>query len=144
MTTITARDGVMAGDSRITDGDDNDTGFVVSGSERKIFRLRDGRLFGGSGDSEEIDILKLSLKKNHFTPHLSHVNGIVIFPDKTTFLYQGKLWTKIREPFYAIGSGAGYAMAAMYAGADAIEACKIGAMMDPFSGGRIRHLKIRK
>ena len=43
---------------------------------------------------------------------------------------------KIKAP-YAIGTGASFAFAAMYAGASAVEAVKIACRLDPTSGGRI-------
>ena len=49
MTTIAYKDGVLAGDQRLTS-----KGFIWHDKERKVFRLRDGSLFGASGDQVTI------------------------------------------------------------------------------------------
>jgi hypothetical protein len=43
-------------------------------------------------------------------------------------------WFEIGSPYYAIGSGQPYAMAAMTEGKTPIEACKIAAKLDPNTG----------
>lgn len=145
MTTIAARAGVMASDSRETDVHEAlETCFVVSNSSKKIWRLPDGRLFGGSDASEDITRLYIALEKHYGPPKLDHVCGLLINLDGSMELYEGNIWVKIKSPFYAIGTGAAYAMAAMHAGATAEKAAAIGAMMDPYSGGRIQVLKVRK
>lgn len=43
----------------------------------------------------------------------------------------------------AIGSGGDFAMAAMMGGADAREAVKIASKLDPYTGGKIRVIKVK-
>jgi hypothetical protein len=43
----------------------------------------------------------------------------------------------VLEPFYAIGSGAKAALAAMHCGRSAVEAVRIASRIDPYTGGRI-------
>jgi ATP-dependent protease HslVU (ClpYQ) peptidase subunit len=45
--------------------------------------------------------------------------------------------------FWAIGSGAPYALAAMYAGASATEAVKIAAKIDTSTGLPVKTLKVK-
>jgi hypothetical protein len=49
---------------------------------------------------------------------------------------------QILEPFYAIGSGAKAALAAMHCGKSAVEAVRIAARIDPYTGGRIVSMKL--
>lgn len=49
---------------------------------------------------------------------------------------------QILEPFYAIGSGAKAALAAMHCGKSAREAVKIAARIDPYTGGRVCTAKV--
>jgi hypothetical protein len=47
------------------------------------------------------------------------------------------IWTEVEEDFYAIGSGAGYAMTAMECGKSARQAVQMAARRDISTGGRI-------
>jgi ATP-dependent protease HslVU (ClpYQ) peptidase subunit len=142
MTTIAARAGVIAGDGRETDDDT-----VVSKTARKVFKLPDGRIVGLSGQTDLMHQLLQALKHKHPTPVLGDKVGALMYDLKgKLWLYEGVMWMRAdREyPYYAIGSGRCYALAAMHAGADAVKACKIGAEMDPFSGGLVRHVALKK
>jgi hypothetical protein len=46
---------------------------------------------------------------------------------------------QVMDSFYAIGSGAKAALAAMHCGKSAVEAVRIAARIDPYTGGRIVH-----
>lgn len=145
MTTIAARAGVMAADTlEIDNNEELDAAFKISARSKKIFRLPDGRLFGGAGSSEDILRLYDALRKKQPAPKLEHVSGLLMNLNGKLELYEGNIWQKVHEPYYAIGTGAGFAFAAMHAKADAVLAAKIGAMMDPFSGGRVLSLCVRK
>lgn len=50
----------------------------------------------------------------------------------------------VLEPFYAIGSGAKAALAAMHCGKSAIESVRIAARIDPYTGGRIVSMSLEK
>jgi hypothetical protein len=145
MTTIAARAGVMAADSRETDQHEAlEFSFVVSDKAHKLHRLPDGSIFGGADGSESIHRLLESLKKKHACPKIENVSGLLVPPTGGLRLYEGNVWLKVKEPYYAIGTGASFAMAAMHAGADAITAVRIAARMDPFSGGRVRWMRARR
>jgi hypothetical protein len=47
-----------------------------------------------------------------------------------------------RVGFYAVGSGAKAALAAMHCGKSAIEAVRIAARIDPYTGGHVVHMKL--
>ena len=136
MTTIAYRDGILAADSRETD----DKGYVLTDSSLKLYRVdvpNHGEcLLGGAGDSESIERLRRALIAGEDI-ELEDTEALLILPDGAYFLYEGHIWTEGLLPYYALGTGGGYATAAFRAGADAIRACEIGAAMDPLSGGEI-------
>lgn len=139
MTTVCARDGVLAGD-----GLECDEEMVVDRKCQKVFRLPDGRLVGFSGHSEQAHVLLDAMKNKLAIPRLEHCTGLMVDTKGAIWLYEGMVWRRCRVKFYAIGSGAYFAMAAMKAGADALKACRIGADMDPSSGGLVRWLSVTK
>ena len=143
MTTIAYKDRVMAADSRETSICDGESPMVLNDDCTKIFKLSDGSLFGASRGSEEIERLHQSLVDNLPPPKLEDINGLLVKPDETIWLYEGNIWQKIRQTYYAVGSGSLFAFAAMDAGASAIEAAEIGAKRDPYSGGKVIHLRLR-
>jgi hypothetical protein len=49
---------------------------------------------------------------------------------------------QILEPFYSIGSGSKAALAAMHCGRSAVEAVRIAARIDPYTGGRVISMKL--
>jgi hypothetical protein len=49
---------------------------------------------------------------------------------------------QVMESFYAIGSGAKAALAAMHCGKSAVDAVRIAARIDPYTGGRVMHMKL--
>lgn len=138
MTTVAYRDGVLAADSRITAAD-----MVVTDKATKVHRLRDGSLFGHAGSVEDAERLKRALVKGHDAPKDLDVIALLVHPDGTITLFEGNLWIKQTDPYYAIGSGAPYALGAMDAGADAPSAALIGSRRDTSSGGRIKKVTFR-
>jgi ATP-dependent protease HslVU (ClpYQ) peptidase subunit len=53
-----------------------------------------------------------------------------------------KNWLEVADPFFAIGNGMGYAIAAMQAGKSPLEACKIAHKYDPFTGPPFKNYKL--
>jgi ATP-dependent protease HslVU (ClpYQ) peptidase subunit len=49
---------------------------------------------------------------------------------------------KLRETFWAIGSGEQAAMVAMHMGATAKEAVEMAKRVDPYTGGRVREFSL--
>lgn len=139
MTSIAYKDGMMAGDSRVTF--DNT---VLPDTGRKVHRLRNGCLFGAAGSAEEIEKLKRTVMRNEDPPKSKDVSALKVDPDGTIWCYEGEIWSKVRTPFAALGSGTIAALAAMYAGADAKEAVKIAIKLDTHSGGRVNVVRLRE
>lgn len=137
MTTIAARDGEIAGDGRETDAD-----IVIRDTCCKIWRLPDGSLLGAAGSSEDCMRLYLALKSKQPLPKLEECSAIMIKPNGSMVLFEGNIWQPIEQKYYAVGSGAGVAFGAMDAGATAKRAATIGSKRDPFSGGKVRSLRL--
>lgn len=144
MTTVAYRDGVLASDGRVTIKD-----VVDSDNDRKIFRLSDGSVFGMAG--EYIGGLKLlALMKQQAkkpapklpSPTLKGTKALFITPENTLWYFEVDFWEKLKHPYYAIGSGGKFALAAMDAGADAKAAVRIGMKRDVYSGGKLRWLEV--
>lgn len=143
MTTIAYRDGVLAGDGQETFCALHESAMTLRDDCVKVFKLPDGRLFAGAHASEDIERLHQALIKNQAPPKLEDVSGLMIDRRRRVWHYEGNIWQRIKMPFFAIGSGAGFAMAAMLAGATAVEAVKIGIRLDPYSGGKVTALRLR-
>lgn len=138
MTTVVFRDGVLASDSRVTVND-----MVSTDKQTKVHRLRDGRLYGWAGSVEDAERLRISLRKGEAPPRLDNISALLIDGDGVIHLYEGNIWIEQKgEPYYAVGSGAPYALGAMDAGADAIAAAKIAIKRDVNSGGKVRSVKL--
>lgn len=146
MTTITYRDGVLASDSRetSTNGEVGDDGYVVNDCCKKVYRLPDGRLFAAAHATEDGERLLRALCNNQTPPALDDVCALLINHDGTVLMYEGHIWIKQKGPYFAIGSGARFALGAMKVGAGAVKAAKVGAAMDPYSGGPIQTLKLHR
>src|SRR5579872_5126803 len=138
MTTIAYPDGILAGDTRVTEGDT-----ILPERCEKVFKLDSGALFGAAGSSDQIEALQHALESGHPTPELKHVFGLLIAPDGAVYLYEGKRWCRCgRAPYYATGSGSSFALAAMWCGRSAIDAVKCGIAFDKNSGGDVAHVKL--
>ncbi len=132
----------MASDSRLTIED-----HIFSDKCKKIFRLKDGSLFGWSGDNEGGMLLLRALqdgKKFTLPESINDLAGIRILPKGQIYWTEGYLWQRWGEPFFAIGTGGKYARAAMMAGANAVTAVKVGIASDAHSGGRVQTLRLRR
>ena len=117
LTTIAYRAGVLAGDTLITEGE-----MKLSERGRKVFRLRDGRLFASSGRVEEGLMLLDALRNGEPTPRCTGVRALLVHPNGKLEGYEGKRWSRIVGAEYAaLGSGSPYALGAMAAGATAIQ-----------------------
>lgn len=145
MTTIAYRDGILASDSRVTTKD-----FVESDTDTKIWRLRDGSLFGSSGDYMGGLILFRSLveslkAKKFVLPerNLKGTKALFISKQGDQFYFEFHTWELRKDEYLAIGSGGKFALAAMDAGADAKTAVRIGMKRDIYSGGKLRYLELK-
>jgi ATP-dependent protease HslVU (ClpYQ) peptidase subunit len=137
MTTVAYRNGVLAADSLVTTGDTK-----LPELKRKVWKLRDGRLFGGAGDSETIEYLKASINDGVEAPKLSGVEAILVDTYGAVTIYEGKAWVRVSSPYVALGTGSTIALTAMWMGADAKTAVKAGIKFDRNSGGRVYAVKL--
>lgn len=140
MTAIACRDGELATDSRITAGS-----MVVSDKRTKVHRLRDGSLVAWAGSVQDAELLLRAMRKTTKEKHpkLEDISALHLRVDGTLWEYEGEAWVKQDPGYYATGSGAPYALAAMDAGASARDAVKIAIKRDANSGGRVQSLKLK-
>lgn len=140
MTTLAYRDGELATDSRVTQGD-----MIVSDTRRKVHRLRDGSLMAWAGSVQQAELLLQAMRKTKkvTSPKLTDIAALHLRADGSLWEYEGEAWVKQDPGYYATGSGAPYAFAAMDAGASAKDAVRIAIKRDASSGGRVQSLKLR-
>lgn len=62
---------------------------------------------------------------------------LLLSPQGTLFHVEDGIPIPVPDPFTAIGTGSGAALAAMHCGRSPKEAVKIASKVDPFTGGRI-------
>lgn len=140
MTTVVYCKGVLAADSQATDSQVWRT--------RKIERLQTSAgelLVGWCGQvfAAQVFLEWLKNDKNR-KPDIGNEDfeAIVIAETgRVTIWNQSLVPWKPRAKFFAVGSGAPAALAAMYCGKSAVEAVKIACKIDPWSSGPIHSLK---
>lgn len=135
MTTVAAKEGIMACDSMVTG--------AFPESSKKIRRRKDF-IIGFSGDW----VAGTHLMDNFLTgkePTREKDDDVdFIILRKSGIYYMDCVFreVKIRGDYYAIGSGSQAAMVAMNMGADAKEAIQQAIQVDQYSGGRIQSLSL--
>lgn len=145
MTTIAYRDGVLASDTRVCLTD----GMIVTDTAKKLHRFRDGRLYGYAGSVEQGVELFQELKKADNIDDIDGFEGvtaIIVNLDGSLWMREGSIWIKqerSKAMYYAIGSGCGYALAAMDAGACAKRAVEIAIKRDNQSGGNVKTMTLK-
>jgi ATP-dependent protease HslVU (ClpYQ) peptidase subunit len=141
MTTIAYAKGVLAGDSQATDDQVWRT--------RKVYRLQTSAgmlLVGYCGEVHAALVFMEWLKNDkNRKPDLSNevFEAIVIAETGRVTIWTANLvpWRPSGK-FFAIGSGAKAAMAAMYCGKNAVEAVKIACKIDPYSRGPVHSIRL--
>lgn len=128
----------MAADSRCSD---------ESGSYN-VEKIRKGKdcYFAGAGDWDKLlkfyDALE-NLKSGAELDSDTDVEVIELRADKSIWVYESLLIpSKLKNRFFAIGTGANYAIAAMHLGASPKQAVEIAAVYDPATGGPIDVVKL--
>lgn len=140
MTTVCYRDGILAGDSLVTVGGAT----KVHGEYRKVRRIGD-HLVGTSGGVADCERFVNWLMSGEDTePPKGEYAALVVTPRGRVREVEGglPLPSPRKAKFFAIGSGAPFALAAMYAGADAVTAVKIAAKIDTATGLPVRSIKL--
>jgi hypothetical protein len=153
MTTIAYRDGILAADSRLTV---DHGGGSRKHTCRKLFRKRVGEgkkahdvVIATAGESSPGMVFVDWYGSGKPVPDLFlHLGGdflcLVLTPSG---LFEYDVYCRgdlIEEEFYAVGSGSVAALAAMHCGKSAIEAVRVAARIDAFTGGRIVHETLNK
>lgn len=139
MTTIAWDGQTLAADRQGTIGN-------LKTSCTKIFRLRDGRLFGGAGEHQDSLLVRDWLNGGERPSDVGEgFSGIVIALEAVVHRLENKLvLDPVEERFYAIGSGSPYALMAMDLGKDAREAVARTSRYDPNTGTEIDTLRLKK
>ena len=146
MTTIAFKDGIMAADGKVTIGNQ-----IITLQDKKIFETN-GYIVGTAGNCHSCELFR----EYGFTPSDTDLRGQLmeyIESDKEENCFYALVWDKekktlkqysnsiyplvIPEQISAIGSGADFALGAMYAGASADKAVEIASKLDINSGGEI-------
>lgn len=148
MTTICYRDGVLASDMRAYSGDRQPIGF-----KQKIHCLRNSN--GSSvaigistphpGLSEEILAWFASEKAGDTLPEAGRAFSILEINDQGEVYFYNDSFVPsgpLSGEFFAIGTGAEYAIGAMSAGASAAEAVSLAGIHDPWTGGSVQKIII--
>jgi hypothetical protein len=140
MSVVAFRNGRMASDSRAYGG----SWQASPGSKQKIHRLPDGSLVGlTSGKLGEPDRflawLKSGADRAEWKGDPPDVRALMVKLDGTLWLADCSLVFSgpITAEFYAIGSGADFALGAMSHGADAEHAVGVAIALCPHCGGPI-------
>jgi hypothetical protein len=121
-----------------------DTRCSTDGWMVNVSKLRTGpnSFFGAAGQWDQVLKFYSALEQNSELSTECEVDVLEIRQDGL-YLYNASLTCyQIKERFWAIGTGAGYAIAAMYCGKDPIEAIKIASLFDPGTGGQIEMMRM--
>jgi hypothetical protein len=114
----------------------------------KLFALADGSLFAGSGDYGQILAVKDWLEGGSVLadrPKADDFAGLLVTPTGEAFKLEDALMRiPLFQPFFAIGSGRDFAMAAMHCGRRAREAIEIATLFDVFTGGEIVAFEVNR
>ena len=142
MTTVAYRDGVMAADTL-------GVRFDMPRICYKVHRVGDA-IIGAAGNYSDClvfvewwrdghDLKKLpEFKMYRGEPDAPDIEALVLTADGLDRWTEHFQHDPILDPFFAIGSGAGAAMAAMHMGADAAEAVRIASLVFMSTGGDVQ------
>lgn len=122
----------MCSDSGWTDG-------TSRGAARKVFRIR-GELLGFAGNLDEIQPWIDDYKRG-VDPSGNHVQALRLADGKLSYWILGG-WMTVLETYFAIGSGAMAARAAMKHGATVRESVRTAITFDAGSFGPVRTYRV--
>lgn len=142
MTTIVYSNRIMVGDGRETFSGDDESTMIVRDDCVKVFKLKDGSLFGGARGSEDIERLHRALLTGKKPPKLDDINAMRVDPKGRIWSYEGRIWQAITLPFYAVGTGAIFAFPLLKAGLEPRKVVEIVLTCDPYSGGLITEVSL--
>lgn len=141
MTTVVYRDGVLASDTLVSDGN------CYVADTNKIYRVR-GHLVGGCGSLGAVlrfcEWFKAGADEGNRPRVDDDFDTITIAPNGRVTWYSHELIpTEFRAPFHAVGSGAQVALGALHMGASAKQAVQVAMRVDKHSGGSVRTLRLK-
>lgn len=140
MTTIIATPTEIIGDRQLTDAD------TICHID-KIFAIR-GSLIGFAGDyAQALKFLEWfkntrAKKRVDYPNDLDDFEAIEISKEGLFLWGENGISYQPNEPFWAIGSGRGYALGALAAGSSVKEAMEIAVRYDPYTGGPFDYKKL--
>lgn len=109
----------------------------------KMYRLADGRLYGGSGTADDVLAVLAWLNEGGDKPTVEHFAALLIDTEGQCARLEGGLRPMpIREPFHSVGSGRDFAIAAMALGKTAADAVALAMQFDPWTGGDVQTLRL--
>jgi ATP-dependent HslUV protease subunit HslV len=125
MTAIAYRDGVLAADSGVWDGN------LLAGTVRKVHRLEDGRLYAASG--REVDVQACRNWLNGADPERrpppvdreTGFSALIVGAEVLAIARDMRIYTPPAARFYALGCHYEFLLGAMAAGASAAEAVNL-------------------
>lgn len=143
MTTIAVRGGIMAADCQGTSG-------TIRSRVDKMFMIGDSAIIGVAGTLSECmvfyhwvtDVLLNDAEED--PPKMEEVEAVIL-SRKGVYHYAASVMpVRVKDQFFAIGSGAEVALGAMSMGADAKKAVQIASKWDVHTGGRIATMSLDK
>lgn len=157
MTTIVYRNGVMASDSALTDGHEDGPAHYI-GDCQKVFRLASGAVYGSSGDDDDRDLRALldhvrngsemPSREQLYELTAQDMNAIVAFaPDDVWLIHvsdKDASACQIASEYLAIGAGKQFAMGALAAGVNAVQAVQLAIQHDINSRGPVQVIRLEE
>lgn len=133
MTTIAYKDGIMAADTQVTQGD------MVGGYVQKV-HLIGGYLVGAAGrlaDLQELLTFVESGEKTAPENMSPDLQALIVDKHGDVTVFENGKFLQYEAPFYTLGSGGAIAAGVMSKGFGAVEAVEAAMELDVFSGGEV-------
>lgn len=116
---------------------------MMRGKALKAFRLEDGTLFGACGEAQDAIAVRDWLEDGGEKPKVQDTFHAIVIKDGELYTLENKLVLMLQcRPFFAIGSGRDFAMAAMHLGKTAVEAIGISHQFDVDTGSEVTALAV--
>lgn len=121
---------------------------MISGEDHhystpKLRKLRSS-VIGAAGEWKQILEFYKRLKSKKALENEADVTAIELRRDGIWIYESTIIPVRIEQPFFAVGTGAGYAIAAMHLGKTPKEAVEIAALFDPCTRGPISVVQLGK
>lgn len=138
MTTITYRNGIMAGDTQVYHD-------ALVGHAPKV-HVFGNVLVGCTGANCRIRAFVAWVEAGMAgeAPGMAETTALVVMPTGEVRMYGEEGWCTFEAPYYAIGSGKKFALGAMAHGADAPQAVAAAMVHDESTGGTIHCVELER